>query len=188
MAEDTVARLAEERYPDERDLKKEPAADKFDDLDPKSLFTQLKDWFDDDSDHLRTWRDEAREDYAFRALDQWSDEDRTYLDKQRRPVITFDRINPIIRTVIGQEVSNRQEARYIAREQGDLKVNELLTEAARWFRDRANADGHDTDAFDDTLTCGVGCSEIRLDYEENPDGEPRMPRIDVLEMLWDLSA
>jgi hypothetical protein len=185
MSEDSVNRLEEKHLPEPTLKDLYSPSDSFDGLNPEELFSRFKDWYEDDSEHLRKWREEAKEDYAFRALDQWSEKDRESLENQKRPVITFDRINPIIRSVSGQEVNNRLEARYIPRQLGAAGVNEFLTDVAKWFRDRAAAASAETDAFEDMLTCGIGCTETRLDYDENPDGDPRIQRIDPLEMLWD---
>lgn len=156
------------------------------DLD--GLFNKLKGWCREDIEKTAKWRSEAREDYAFEAGDQWSEEDKGVLRDQLRPVITMNRIAPIIDSVSGSEVSNRQEVQYIPREQGDVQVNEILTAAAKWFRDECDAEDEESDAFRDMLICGMGWTETRLDYEDNPDGEPRIDRVDPLEMVWDHSA
>lgn len=156
------------------------------DLD--GLFDKLKGWCREDISKSSTWRGAAREDYAFEAGDQWSEEDKSVLRDQLRPIITMNRIAPIIDSVSGSEVSNRQEVQYIPREQGDVQVNEILTAAAKWFRDECDAEDEESDAFRDMLICGVGCTETRLDYEDNPDGEPRIDRVDPLEVVWDSSA
>jgi hypothetical protein len=38
------------------------------------------------------------------------------------------------------------------------------------------------------VTGGMGWTETRLDYEENPDGDLRDDRIDPFEMIWDCNA
>lgn len=134
------------------------------------------------------WRKDAREDYAFVAGDQWDEADVQKLRDQNRPVITFNRVAPMIETVGGLEISNRQEVRYIPRTQGDGMVNELLTGAAKYYRDQCDAEDEESEAFMDTSICGVGVTETRMDYDEDQAGTIRIERIDPFEMYWDPAA
>lgn len=171
---------------DEREPESEGYAAQSADLD--GLFDRLKGQCREDIEKTAKWRSDAREDYAFEAGDHWSEEDKEVLREQLRPVITMNRIAPIIDSVSGSEISNRQEVQYIPRTQGDIQVNEIFTSAARWFRDECDAEDEESDAFRDVLICGMGWTETRLDYEDNPDGDPRVDRIDPLEIVWDSAA
>jgi hypothetical protein len=153
-----------------------------------SLFEQLKEWFRQDADHSHDWRIQAREYYAFVAGDQWTAEDAAKMRLELRPIITFNRIAPVIDTVSGMEVANRQEVRYIPRRLGQAGVNELLTEAAKWARDECNAEDEESDAFVDTVICGYGWTETQMEYEDDPDGMCIVRRIDALEMYADMNA
>lgn len=187
-------------------------------------------WFRADLRHANEWRGEAMKDYDFRDGRQYTDDERTQLEDQQRPPIVFNRVGAIIDAVSGQEISNRQEVRYIPRvsgpakramEQGpppmghnggppgpmpgmgppgmpqepqmedtggDQESTDLLTSAALWFRDQADADDNDSEAFRDTITGGMGWTETRLDYEDNPEGQLRDDRVDPFEMVWDYNA
>lgn len=154
----------------------------------EAQFRKLKGWCRQDLEKQNNWRKEAKEDFAFVANDQWSEEDRQVLREQMRPVITMNRIETTVNSIAGQEIANRQEVRYIPRTEGDVKVNELLTGAAKWFRDECDAEDEESDAFRDTIICGMGWTETRLDYEDDPNGAPLIDRIDPLQMVWDSSA
>ena len=80
--------------------------------------------------HLADWIDEARECFDLVAGEQWSDEDKARLEEMGRPAVVFDRIAPVVDSVCGSEVSNRQQVQYIPRQAGDSGVNELLTAGA----------------------------------------------------------
>lgn len=156
--------------------------------DVEALFARLKGWFQQDYDRQDTWRRDAREDFAFASGDQLSDEDKARLREMNRPIIVMNRIEPVIDSVAGSEVANRQEVQFIPRTQGDVAVNEVLTAAAKWFRDQCDAEDEESDAFRDTVICGMGWTETRLDYEDAPDGAPKIERVDPLELVWDSAA
>ncbi|WP_421565580.1 portal protein [Ochrobactrum sp. EDr1-4] len=157
-------------------------------LDKDSLSQKLKNWYKQDIQHTLEWRKEAREDYAFYNGDQWSEADTNALREQGRPVMTFNRVAPLVNAVVGSEINNRREVRYIPREIGDAEANELLTSAAEWFRDQAGAEDEDSDAFEDSVICGMGWTDTRLDFELEPDGAPIVQRMDPLKMAWDCNA
>lgn len=157
-------------------------------LDNESLLKKLKGWYKADLPRVLDWREQAREDYAFYNGDQWADDDIQALKAQKRPVMTFNRVAPLVNAVIGAEINNRREVRFIPREMGDAEANELLTNAAEWFRDEANAEDEDSDAFEDNVICGMGWTDTRLDDSDNPDFDPVVLRLDPLKFVWDASA
>jgi hypothetical protein len=156
--------------------------------DQEALFRKLKGWFLADYEKQAEWREAAREDFAFTSGDQLSETDKQKLRDMNRPVIVMNRVEPIIDSVAGSEVANRQEVQFIPRKQGDVAVNEVLTSAAKWFREQCDAEDEESDAFREMVVCGMGWTETRLDYEDDPDGMPRIERRDPLEMVWDSTA
>ncbi len=156
--------------------------------DAEELFLQAKDWYRLDQHHAEDWRKDAKEDFDFVAGKQWSDEDKEILKEQLRPEVTFNRIAPTVESVIGMEIGNRREVRYIPRQQGQEQVDDVLTAAAEWCREQCDAEDEESDSFFDMVVCGMGWIDTRLDYETEPDGMIVEERIDPLEMLWDASA
>ena len=156
--------------------------------DSLSTFEMVRKWYRDASSASSDWRREAEEAYDLVAGDQWSEDDKAILEKQNRPPITFNRIGPVIDSICGMEVNNRQQARFIPRGSEDLKVNETLSAIADWARDNSNAEDEESDAFRDCAIPGIGWTETRIDYIANPDGRIVVERVDPLEMFWDSSA
>jgi hypothetical protein len=159
-------------------------------LDSEALYICLKDWFAADMSHSAEWRKQAKDDFGFSAGDQWSPEDKAALEEQRRPVITFNRALSIIKAVAGIEINGRHDTVYLPRgtSPGVVKANELLTAASQWMSDGCDAEDEQSEAFQAALVCGMGWTEARISYDEEPDGMYVEANVDPLEMYWDRAA
>lgn len=149
---------------------------------------RIKGWFRADQRHAERWRKEAKSDFAFYANEQWSREDVDYLTAQNRVPITFNRTFSILNSVAGTEINSRQETRFIPRGTEDVKVNEVLTAGSRWMADGCDAEDEQSQAFQDAMICGMGWTEARLDYDDEPEGRYVEEAVDPLEMYWDEKA
>jgi hypothetical protein len=139
----------------------------------------------------RRWRADAREDFAFVAGHQWSDDDASQMDDALRPRTTFNNIAPVADAIAGHEVSNRQEVSFLPRQEGTpgaARVNEVLTAAAEWVREECDAEHEESDAFYDATVCGEGWTVTELDYDQDLDGRIEVTRVDPLEMDVDPAA
>lgn len=150
--------------------------------------SRFKAWFKRDRDHSRKWRECAEDDFAFISGEQWTPEEEEALIKQRRVPITFNRCLSILKAVAGSEINSRQEIRFIGRTLEDAKVNEVLTGASKYFADESDAEDEESEAFQDSLICGMGWTEQRLDFDMDPQGTYQEDQINPLEMYWDHNA
>lgn len=139
-------------------------------------------------DHLTKWRESAAESYDFVAGVQWTDDEVSQLTNQLRPVITFNRVAPVINAVLGYEINSRQSVTYLPRTQEDTGPAQVESAAATFFREACDAEDEESDQFSDALTCGMGWTQHRIDYDENPDGMMVVERVDPFEMGYDPSA
>ncbi len=158
------------------------------DQDDSDLIGMLKRRYQEGDSYTDTWRKEARELYAMVAGDQWDEVDRLRMLEQLRPAVTFNITGKFIDAIGGLQITNRQEVKYLPREPGDSGVNELMTGAADWVRDEADAEDEESEGFLDMLTCGMGWVEMELNFDENPEGDISVERRDPLEMFWDPRA
>lgn len=159
-------------------------------LTNEALYATLRDWFKVDQAHSDDWRANAKIDFDFAAGDQWKPEDKAALEEQKRPVITFNRALSIIKAVAGIEINGRHDTVFLPRgtSPGVVKVNELLTSASQWMADGCDADDEQSEAFQDAIVCGMGWTEQRISYDDEPDGMYVEGKVDPLEMVWDRSA
>jgi hypothetical protein len=140
------------------------------------------------NDHLLDYFNEARTSYDYYAGKQWDQKDVEKLEKEKRQAVTFNRIPRTINAVCGLEIQNRQEARILPREKSDGALSELSNAAIKWVRDNCDAEDEDSQVFLDELITGYGWSEIKMDYESDPEGEIVINRVDPLQMRYDPCA
>lgn len=148
-------------------------------------FDDLKSWVSESWKAQGEWREQAEDDFAFIDGHQWTEEEKSDMKANQRIPIVFNRTAVIIGSVAGSEINNRTEVRFIPREIGDVKPNEILTAGGEWFRDQSDAEDADSEAFQDLLVCGVGVTDTGLDFESDPEGEPDVNKIDPLSFGWD---
>ncbi len=158
------------------------------DLDEQARIELVFKRWQDVRDGLSSWRDEARESYGFDAGQQWSTDDLAILREQNRPSVTFDRGSVIIDAVAGLEVGARQAITYFPREQGDVQVSEIESAAAQWVLEQCHGEDQESEAFRDALVCGIGATEMLMDYEQVPDGKIVIERRDPLKCFPDAAA
>ena len=158
-------------------------------LEKTELLRRIKRWWKADSNHAATWRKEAKEDFDFVVgHGQWTAEERSALEGSERVPITFNRTLGFIKAVAGTEINGRHEVRFIPRTSEDTKPNEVLTAASQWMSDGCDAEDEESEAFQNSMICGMGWTENRLDYELDPEGIYIEESINPLEMFWDSKA
>lgn len=154
-------------------------------LDKITMLRVLKSQFRDDASHSAKWRAEAKEDYDFKAGRQWSPDEKSQLNEQLRPEIVFNRSLTIIKAVAGFEINGRHEIQFLPRNTQDTQVNEVLTGASKWMADECDAEDEESEAFQDCVTCGMGWTFARVEYEKDSAGLYEETEINPLEMYWD---
>lgn len=158
--------------------------------DDDELFRQLTEWFDDAKERSDDWRAEAKESDEFAAGHQYSVEDMRVAERQKRPMITFDRIGRNVAAVVGLEINNRQRAATFPREEGDVEEAEIGSNILTWIDDETGSPNEDGQAFRDMVVRGVGCTDTNMDYLNFADsnGLPATVHVSTLVCYWDPNA
>lgn len=151
-------------------------------------FVQLKGWVKDSLSKHADWYKEAKECFDFvagrsvKGSGQWPDTSWDEMIASGRQPVEFNRVGPIVDSICGMEVNNRQEIKYLPRTQGDTEVDERLTSLADWARDETQAEDEESAMFRDSTICGRGWTETRIDFDEEPTGKIVVDHLNPLEV------
>lgn len=146
----------------------------------------FRQWFKQAVDKNRTWRDEAEEDYKFYRGDQWDDQDLQTLKAQNRPVITINRIMPLINMLSGYQRLNRYEPDFLPRTPDDIGLCKVRKAMTKFIFDISDYDTVESRVFFDTVICGRGWFEVCYDWDnEIVDGEAKIKRESPFNMYID---
>ncbi len=156
--------------------------------DEETVLNEFNARFKHSKDHHSDWRNEARALYDMVAGHQWDADDEARMREQGRPLVTFNLTGKYIDALVGLQINNRQDIKFLPREMGDAKANELLTGAVQWGRDLTDVGDDETDAFMDAVLTGYGWMQGYLDRDLISEGVPTGQRIDPLEMFPDPTA
>lgn len=152
------------------------------------VMAAIKERFKAADDMSQEWRQEAITLFDFYAGDQWNEIDKAEARDKLRPALTFNLMAKYIDAVSGLQIANRNDIRYIPREMGDVKVNEILTSAAEWVRDGCDAVAQESEAWRDMLVTGIGATETYVDTMDDPEGRIVIERRDPVEIWTDPAA
>lgn len=149
---------------------------------------KLCDWGKALDSHWGEWIRETKESFRFVAGEQYEKDEKERLKDGGKIPVTFNRIGPVIDAVVGAEIQGRQQTQFFPRENGDAKINEILTQGAEWLRDLTDAEGEETDMRRDAFICGIGWSISEIEYETDPEGRYTKRRLDPTKVRHDPNA
>lgn len=151
----------------------------------EDILKRLKQDFKAAEDMSGPWRQEAIELFDLVAGNQWSEVDKLRLQEQMRPALTFNLMAKYIDAVCGIQIGNRMDMKYVPREMGDVKLNEIVTLAAEWARDLCSAYAEESEAWRDMIVTGMGATETFMDFTRDPEGLIVVERRDPVELYVD---
>lgn len=166
-------------------------------LDEKEIVKCFKEHLKASIEGRRVTMREGKDSRKFYDGHQWSNTDESALKAQNRAPVVINKIARVVNVVLGMEILNRSEPKYIPRTtdsnqpipgSDDTSKNEIATEASRYFRYQSNADAEDQQAFSELVIESIGCTNTRLDFEDDPDGAVVIERVDPERVYWDVTA
>lgn len=159
------------------------------------LVTQVNQWFGDSLEHERDWRRRAREDFEFYLGEQWDETSKHKLQEDGRPVLTINKIKPVVKLLSGYERQSRMDIKCLPMEGSDGRVADVLTALIKFIMGNNNGEYEQSFQFQDGLVCGKGFSYVNMDFSEDfLNGEIRVKSVrpfnvfvDPLSVEYDLS-
>lgn len=116
-----------------------------------------------------TYYAEAYKDLSYYLGNQWSLEELSYLNNQRRSSFTYNKIRRLVNLVQGYQRKNRLATVIRPIEDSSEETAELLSDVMQFVMQ--SADGYETisEAFKGALTTGLSFISPWVDYREDPE-------------------
>ena len=145
----------------------------------KEGIARYRQWFREAVDAADAWRQEAQEDYDFVSGQQWTEEEVRAFEEQHRPVLTINRIKPIINVVSGYQRVNRYDIDFKPRTGDDMDICQVRKGVTKFVMDECDFDAQESQAFLDAIISGMGWLSVGYRWDDEiGDGNAYIVRED----------
>jgi hypothetical protein len=137
------------------------------------------------------WRKEAEESENFVAGHQWDESDVSRMKETQRPAITYNRIAPMLNSIVGTEIQHRQKMIFIPRHpnsESAAGVSDLATDTYIWALEQCQGEYERSLAFRDMITSGIGWVHTHMDFDTELDGKIIVERVPGEQVYFDEEA
>jgi hypothetical protein len=141
-------------------------------------------------------RDNGHQDYVdkaekcdkfFQGL-QWDPNDMALLKAQRRPALTINKIISTLSNVMGEQIQTRNDIHFMPRSGANPQTAEVLTKLFRQISDTNQLDWKRSDMFADGIITSRGYLDVRLDFDDQMQGEVSIENLNPKNVLVDPDA
>ena len=122
------------------------------------------------------------------AGDQWDSADRAELTLVRRPALTINKILGTVGNVLGEQIGNRSEIAFRPRNGSKGATADVLNKVFKQISDVNMLDWKRSDMFADGIIGSRGYIDIRLDYNDQMQGEVRYENLNPKNVIVDPDA
>ena len=141
--------------------------------DPRLEFHQdvVKDFGESYERAYQLWNTfyaEAYKDLSFYLGNQWSLEELSYLNNQRRSAFTYNKTMRLINLILGNQSNNRLATIVSPIEDSSEDTARILTDSVQYVMQHANGYESISKAFKGALTTGLSFLSPYMDYRDDP--------------------
>lgn len=105
---------------------------------------------------------------------QWTEEEKEKARLERRPLLTINKIRPLVKLAYGYHLSNQTDLRYLPAEDGTQALADAISKQVKQISEENQLPYVDAEVFYDGLVGGRGWYDVRLDFAKNANGEARV--------------
>lgn len=136
------------------------------------------------------WAETAKKCVDFIEGRQWTEDQKAKLENEGRPALTFNKIAPLYRLILGYHRNNRMDVSFPPAndENSTEQVSELLDALYKQFSEASGMPWVDAEVFADGLSTGRGFLDMRLSFEDNDFGEIVGQAVDPFSVYIDPDA
>lgn len=115
-------------------------------------------------------RKKGRESEDFYAGKQWDDGTSRVLNALDRAALTINEIAPNIDTLVGYQMEQRTDIKYLPQEGGDQRVADMLNVVVKKITDACYFPREETKVFKDQAVAGFGMFNVYMNFMDNIQG------------------
>lgn len=118
--------------------------------------------------------DRANRVYDFVRGRQWTEADKAKLDAVGRPALTINQLLPTYAVILGEFLANRADVTFLPAKEGQAEVADALTKLWLNTSNSNKLDWYELLVVERGLLTGRGYFDIRLDFNDQMEGEVRI--------------
>ena len=122
-------------------------------------------------------REKGQESERFYKGDQWEDDIKRNMKELDRACLTLNEVAPAIDTLIGYQIEQRTDTKFLPKRDGDQRVADMLNIVYKSIMDECFYSREETKVFKDVVIPGKGVFNVYVDHNDNIQGDIKVERI-----------
>lgn len=128
------------------------------------------------------------EDFYFGNGGQWTEDAKRALESLGKPWLEENMIFSTVNTVLGYQTQSRMDIAYKPRETTDQSVSDILNKLGMFILDQNNYPWLESQMFGDGVIQQRGYIDMRMEFDDNMNGDISMSILDPLDVIPDPDA
>lgn len=116
--------------------------------------------------------------------EQWKQSDRNYLEGLNRACLTINEVAPNIDTLLGYQMEQRTDIRYLPQESGDQRAADVFNVISKRLLSNCYFAREESKVFKDEVLPGFGCFNIYVDFDKTIEGDVKIERYPWYDIMY----